>query len=104
MTTPTATARPARGIILLVAAIVAAVLVPASFVFGIGAAFSGSGAGAGAFTVLFFAGLLLALVALIVAIVRLVRGAAKALAIATIIVALLPFAGVLTLYLANLTA
>lgn len=104
MTTPTATARPARGVLPLIAAIVAAVLVPVSFVFGIGAAFSGSGSGAGAFTALFFGGLLLALVAIIIAIVRLARGAAKALAIATIIIALLPFAGVLALYLANLTA
>ena len=104
MTTPSTTTRPARGVIPLIAAIVAVVLVPVSFVFGISAALSGSGSGSVLFQVLFIVGLLLALAALVIAIVRLARGASKALPIATIIVALLPFAGVLALYLANLTA
>lgn len=104
MTTPSAPAKPAYGVVPLVVAIVAAVLVPVSFVFGIGAALSGSGSGAGAFQVLFVVGLVLGLAALITAIVRLVRGASKPLPIATIIVALLPFLGVLVLYLANLNA
>lgn len=104
MTTPTPTARPARGVIPLIVAIVGVALVPVSFVLGLDAAFSGNGTGASIFTVLFFTGLAMALVALVVAIVLLVRGAGKVLPIATIIVALLPFAGVLALYLVNVTA
>lgn len=104
MTTPTATSRPARGVIPLIVAIVGVVLVPVSFVLGLDAAFSGNSAVASIFTVLFFAGLVLAVVALVLAIVLLVRGAGRVLPIATIVVALLPFAGVLALYLVNVTA
>ncbi|CAN5160447.1 hypothetical protein BH11ACT5_BH11ACT5_11340 [soil metagenome] len=104
MTTPSATAQPARGVLPLIAAIVAALLVPVSFVLGVSAALTGSGSGSTLFQVLFAVGLLLGLAAIIIAIVRLVRGASKGLPIATIIVALLPFVGVLALYLANLSA
>lgn len=93
-----------RGVIPLIVAIVAAVLVPVSFLFGISAALAGDGSGAWLFQVLFFVGLALALAAVIIAIVRLLRGAAKPLPIVTIVVGLLPFAGVLVLYLANLAA
>lgn len=103
MTTPGATA-PARGVIPLIAAIVAAVLTPVSFVLGVSAALTGSGSGSTLFEVLFVVGLLLGLAAIVVAIVRLARGASKPLPIATIIIGLLPLAGVVALYLANLTA
>ena len=93
-----------RGVIPLLAAIVAAVLVPVSFVLGVSAALDGSGSGSALFQVLFVVGLLLGLAAIVIAAVRLVRGAPKPLAIATIVIALLPFLGVLALYLANLTA
>ncbi|MBX3098821.1 MAG: hypothetical protein KF761_04510 [Salinibacterium sp.] len=93
-----------RGVIPLLAAVIAAVVVPASFVYGVSAALSGDGSGAILYQVLFVGGLALALASIIVAIVRLAKGAKKALPIATIVVALVPFAGVLALYLANLTA
>ena len=93
-----------RGVIPLLAAIVAAVLVPVSFVLGVSAALDGSGSGSALFQVLFVVGLLLGLAAIVIAVVRLVRGAPKPLAIAPIVIALLPFLGVLALYLANLTA
>ena len=79
-------------------------LVPVSFVFGISAALDGSGSGSALFQVLFIVGLLLGLAAIVVSIVRLVRGAARGLPIATIVIALLPFAGVAVLYFANLAA
>ena len=104
MTTPTATAQPARGVIPLVAAIIAALLVPVSFILGVSAALTGSGSGSVLFQVLFVVGLVLGLAAIVIAIVSLAKGAPMSLTIATIIVALLPFAGVLALYLANLAA
>lgn len=101
--TPASTA-PLRGVPALIGAIVSAILVPVSFVYGIGAALNGSGTGAGVFEVLFFVGLALGLAAIVISIVHLVRGARKLLPILTILIALLPFAGVLIVYLANLTA
>ena len=96
--------KTSRGVIPLISAIISVVLVPVSFVFGISAALDGSGSGSTLFQVLFIVGLLLGLAAIVVSIVRLVRGAARALPIATIVIALLPFAGVAVLYFANLAA
>ena len=96
--------KTSRGVIPLIAAIVSAVLVPVSFVFGISAALDGSGSGSALFQVLFIVGLLLGLAAIVISIVRLVRGASRGLPIATIVIALLPFAGVAVLYFANLAA
>jgi hypothetical protein len=101
-TTPAA--RPARGVIALIGAIVAAVLVPVSFVYGIGAALDGSGTGSAIFQVLFILGLALAFAAIVISVVNLVRGAPKVLPVLTIVVALLPFAGVLIVFLVNLNA
>jgi hypothetical protein len=97
-------ATPSRGIIALIGAIVAAVLVPLSFVYGISAALDGSGTGSLLFQVLFIVGLALALAAIVMSVVHLVRGAPKVLPVLTIVVALLPFAGVLIVFLANLNA
>ena len=102
--TTTASAAPVRGVPALIGAIVSAIAVPVSFVFGIGAALDGSGSGAAAFQVIFIVGLALALAAIVISIVHLVRGARKLLPILTIVIALLPFVGVLIAYLANLTA
>ena len=104
MTETSSPTRPSRGVIPLIGAVVAAIVVPVSFVFGIGAALDGSGSGAGFFQVLFILGFALALAAIVMSIVALVRGAAKPLPILAIVVALLPFAGLLVVYLANLNA
>ena len=93
-----------RGVIALVGAIVAAILVPLSFVFGIGAALDGSGSGSALFQVLFIVGLALALASIVISIVRLARRSPKALPILTIVIALLPFIGLAVVYLANVAA
>lgn len=93
-----------RGVIPLLAAIIAAIVVPLSFLFGIGAALDGSGSGSALFQVLFIVGLLLALAAIVISIVRLAKGAAKLLPVLTIVVALLPLAGLAVVYLANVAA
>ena len=100
----TETSSPARGVIPLVGAIVATVIVPFSFVSGIGAALDGSGSGSTFFQALFIAGLALALSAIVISIVSLVRGAPKLLPILAIVVALLPFVGLLVVILANVNA
>ena len=100
---PTAS-RPVFGVPALVAAIASAIAVPVSFVFGIRAALDGSGSGSAVFQVVFILGLVMAAAAIVVSIVHLVRGARKALPIVTIVVALLPFAGVLVVFLVNLNA
>ena len=101
--TPASTA-PVRGVPALIGAIISAIAVPVSFIFGISAALNGSGSGSVLFQVLFIVGLALGLAAIVISIVHLVRGARKALPIVTILIALLPFVGVLIVYLANLTA
>jgi hypothetical protein len=84
-----------RGVLALLAAIVGAAVMAFSFVYGISAALDGSGSGAGPYPVLFLIGAALVIAALVVSVVRLVRGAPKALPVATIVVALLPTAGVI---------
>jgi len=95
---------PVRGVAPLIAAIASAIVVPLSFVFGIRAALDGSGSGSAVFQVVFILGLVMAVAAIVVSIVHLVRGAGKALPIVTISVALLPFAGVLVVFLVNWNA
>ena len=84
-----------RGVLALLAAIVGAAVMAFSFVYGISAALDGSGSGAGPYPVLFLIGAALVIAALVISVVRLVRGAPKALPVATIVVALLPTAGVI---------
>ncbi len=86
-----------RGVIPLVAAIVGASLMAWGFVSGISAALEASGNGAGLWVGVFLLGAALALAALIIAIVRLVKGGSKPLAWATIVIALLPIVGVVVL-------
>jgi hypothetical protein len=86
-----------RGVIPLVAAIIGASLMAWGFISGISAALDGSGNGAGAWVGVFFLGAALVLAALIISIVRLVKGGSKPLAWVTIVVALLPIVGVVVL-------
>lgn len=97
MTTPVVTTSPVRGVIALVAAIVGTVLMVWGFLAGIDAALDGSGSGPGGFVALFFIGAALVLVAIVVAVIRLIRGGSRALSWATIAVALLPIVAVLVL-------
>ncbi len=83
-----------RGVVSLFAAIVGASLMAWGFVSGISAALDGSGNGAGLWVGVFLLGAALVLAALIIAIVRLVKGGSKPLALATIVIAALPIAGV----------
>lgn len=86
--------RTPPGLIALLAAIIGAVVMAYSFVYGISAALDGSGSGAGPYPVLFLVGAALVVAALITSIVRLMRGAPKAFPIVTIVVALLPLIAV----------
>lgn len=104
MTQSPASSRPTRGVIALIGALVAVILIPLSFVYGISAALDGSGSGSAVFQVLFVVGFALALAAIVISVVHLVRGAPKLLPILTIVIGLLPFAGLLIVYLANVNA
>ncbi len=82
------------GVIALVAAIVAFLLVPVSFLLWIAAALSYGGEGAASvFMAMLIGGLVLALAAIIVAIVRVVGKAAPGLSVATIVIGALPLLG-----------
>jgi len=92
MTTPavTPTNSPTRGVIGLVAAILGTALVAFSFVNGISSALDGNSDGAGGFVALFLLGAALVLIALALAIIRVIRGHARVLSIITIVVAAIP--------------
>ena len=89
-----------RGVVPLFAAIVGASLMAWGFVSGISAALDGSGNGAGLWVGVFLLGAALVLAALIIAIVRLVKGGSKPLTWATIVIAALPVAGVVAVAVA----
>lgn len=91
--------RVPAGIALLLA-VVGAVAMYLGFVFGIPAALDASGSGAGWYIVLFFAGAALVLAALVIAIVCLVRGLARGVALLALLVALVPVVGVIVLRIA----
>lgn len=91
--------RVPAGIALLLA-VVGAVAMYLGFVFGIPAALDASGSGAGGYIVLFLAGAVLVLAALVIAIVCLVRGLARGIAVLALIVALVPIVGVVILRIA----
>jgi hypothetical protein len=100
-----ATSAPTRGVLGLLAAIVGAGLMTWGFLGGINSALDGSGSGASpVFSVLFFVGALLVLVALVWSIVRLVRGRSRALAALTLVVCLLPVIAVIILRVAAMTS
>jgi hypothetical protein len=87
----TLVARPRQRVwVALGAAVVGTVLAIVGFYSGIIAALDGSGSGAGLALVLFFVGLALDLAAIIIAIVTLVRGGRRTLALIAIGVAIIP--------------
>lgn len=89
--------KTSRGVIPLVAAILGVVVLSWAFITGIGAALSGSGSGALPFEVVFIVAGLVIVVALVMAIVNLVRGRSRVLAVITIVVALLPLVAIVAL-------
>lgn len=96
---------PLRGIITLLNALVGMGLMAWGFLGGIDSALNGGGSGASpVFSVLFFIGAILVLVALIVSIIRLAKGLTRALSVVTILVCLLPVVGVIVLRLAAVGA
>ncbi|NYF11266.1 putative Tic20 family protein [Leifsonia sp. AK011] len=82
-----------RGVIPLIAVIVGLGLMAWSFLNGIAAALDGSGTGALGYQVIFIASAVLVLASLVIAVINLVRGDSRVLAIITIIVAFLPIVG-----------
>ena len=95
---------PTRGVIGIVAVLLGTGLMVWGFLAGIDAALNGSGSGAYVFMVMFIVGAALVLAAAVMAIVRLVRGAPKALHIVTLVLAALPAALVFVFWLANALA
>ncbi len=97
MTADASAKKPTRGVIGLIAAILGTALMAFSFVNGISAALDGDSDGAGGFVALFLFGGALVLVALVMAIVRLIRGRARVLSVVTIVVAAIPIATIIYL-------
>lgn len=83
-----------RGIVPLVAVVVGIGLMAWSLATGISAALSGGGSGSLPYQVVFIAAAVLVLGALVIAVINLVRGDSRVLAIITIVVAFLPIIGV----------
>lgn len=79
-----------RGVIPLIAAIVGGAVMAIAFVFGIPAALDGGGSGSLVYQILFLVGAALVLAAMVMAIVQLVRGRSRALAVVTLLVTLAP--------------
>ena len=94
----TALATPLLGIVL---GIVGTVLMSYSFVNGISAALAGSGDGALLYIVLFAVGGALALIAIIIGLVGLVRGGHRFLSFLSLLVGLVPAAVIVILLLVN---
>ena len=88
-----------RGVSALVAAILGVLVLSWAFVVGIGAALSGSGSGALPYELIFIVAGLVIVVAMVIAIVNLVRGRSRVLAVITIVVALLPLVAIVVLRL-----
>ena len=94
----TALATPLLGILL---GVIGTVLMSYSFVSGITAALNGGGDGAGTFIALFFVGAALALIAIIIGLVGLVRGGHRILSFLSLLVGLVPAVIIGLIYLAN---
>ena len=94
----TALATPLLGIVL---GVVGTALMSYSFVNGIAAALDGSSGGAGAFIALFFVGAALALIAILIGLVGLVRGGHRILSFLSLVVGLVPAVIIGLIYLAN---
>lgn len=104
MSTSPAAATPIRGVIALIASIGGASLMTWSFFTGIDAALNGAGSGPLVYEILFIVGAVLVVAALVLAIVHLVRGHSRLLAVLTIVASVIPLAVVIILALtANAT-
>jgi hypothetical protein len=99
------TVRPSAtlGVVALLLAVLGTAAMAWSFVVGIDAALDGSGSGAGPYTVVFLIAAAAVVLALILAIVGLVRRRARVLSVITILVALIPIVGVVVLRVAALS-
>lgn len=86
-----------RGVIPLLAAVVGVGLMAWSFATGVSAALDGSGAGSLVYQVIFIAAAVLVLASLVIAVINLVRGDSRPLAIITILVAFAPLIAVIVL-------
>ena len=91
------------GVVALLLAVLGGAAMAWSFVVGIDAALDGSGSGATPYAVVFLIGAAAVLVALVLAIVGLVRRRARVLSAITLVVALLPIVGVVVLRVAALS-
>ena len=89
-----------RGVIPLIAAIVGVAAMSWAFVTGISTALSGGGNGALPYEIVFIVAAVVVLAALVLAIVNLVKGNSRALAVVTIIVALVPLVAVILIRIA----
>lgn len=89
------------AIIALVLAVVGGVVGYFGFVSGIDFALNGSGRGPGSSIIIFFCGAAIMLVAVILAVVALLRRGAKVIATIALVVALLPIAGLIVTALAS---
>jgi uncharacterized membrane protein len=94
-------ARSRIALLALVLAVVGSALAVWGFVSGIDAALNGAGRGPGASIITFFVGSGVLIVALVLAIVALMRSRAKTLPIVAISVGLLPIATLMVIALAN---
>lgn len=94
------TSRPVRGVPALIATIVGAAAMAWSFPTGISAALDGSGSGALPYEIVFLVAAALVLAGLVFGIVNLVRGRSRGIAIATILVALVPAVAIVVLRVA----
>jgi hypothetical protein len=94
----TALSTPLLGIVL---GIVGTVLMAYSFVNGISAALDGSGGGAALYIGLFIGGGVLALIAIVIGLVGLIRGGHRFLSLLSLLVGLVPAVVILAIRLAN---
>ena len=88
------------GVAPLVAAILGFVTLGWAFITGIGAALDGSGSGALPFEVVFIIAALVLVAAFVTAIVNLVRGRFRVLAVITIVITMLPIVALILLRVA----
>ncbi len=88
------------GVAPLVAAILGFVTLSWAFITGIGAALDGSGSGALPFEVVFIIAALVLVAAFATAVVNLVRGRFRVLAVIAMVIAVLPLLAIVTLRLA----